>query len=65
MLILFNNDCINHYTTGVHDSLSDMMCAFVAGIIILVMIYRYYKKGKTNFFLRLCENFYNKNFKNS
>ena len=27
MLIFFKNDCINHYTQGVHDSNTDMLCA--------------------------------------
>ena len=58
MLILFNNDCINHYKTGVHDSMSDMICALIAGIIVLGLIHRYYKFGKNSFLLKLCENFY-------
>lgn len=62
MLILFNNDCINHYKTGVHDSMTDMLCALVAGILIVILINRYYKHEKKHFLLQLCENFYDQNF---
>lgn len=62
MLILFNNDCINHYKTGVHDSMTDMLCALVAGIIVIILIHRYHKCEKSNFLLRLCENFYEQNY---
>ena len=62
MLILFNNDCINHYKTGVHDSMTDMLCALVAGIIVIILIHRYHKYEKSNFLLRLCENFYEQTY---
>lgn len=62
MLILFNNDCINHYKTGVHDSMTDMLCALLAGIFIIFLINRYYKHKKKHFLLQLCENFYDQNF---
>lgn len=64
MLIFFNNDCINHFTTGVHDSITDMLCAFVGGLIILYFVYRYYEKGKQGFFIELHQNFYELNNKN-
>ena len=62
MLILFNNDCINHYKTGVHDSMTDMLCALVAGIIIIFMIKRSYQQKKKYFLLQLCDDFYDQNF---
>lgn len=34
MLIFFKNDCINHYTQGVHDSITDMLCATLSLIHI-------------------------------
>lgn len=61
MLIFFQNDCINHYSTGVHDSITDMLCAFVAGLLITVMIMRCYKKNKSNFLINLCDTFYIRN----
>lgn len=58
MLIFFNNDCINHYTQGVHDSITDMLCAFVGGVLITGMVMHAYKKNKGNFVINLCEKFY-------
>lgn len=66
MLVFFNNDCIHHFDTGVYDSMTDMMCAFVAGLIMTFWIVRYYKSGKKNFFIHVYESFYDKNIeKNS
>ena len=62
MLVLFNNDCINHYTTGVHDSMTDMICALIAGLIVLYAVNRYYKHKKNNCLVNVCINFYDKNF---
>lgn len=61
MLIFFNNDCIHHYSSGVHDSLTDMMCAFVAGLLITIMIIRYYRNGKSNFLISMYEEMYDLN----
>lgn len=62
MLIFFNNDCINHYTTGVHDSITDMLCAFTAGLLITVIMIRQHKSGKPNFITRLIDHFFELNF---
>lgn len=61
MLIFFNNDCINHYSQGVHDSMTDMLCATVAGLLISFLIHRYHKTGKSNFFVNVYEKFYERN----
>lgn len=61
MLIFFNNDCINHYKQGVHDSMTDMLCATVAGLLLTICIVRYMKRGKSNFFINLYEKFYVRN----
>lgn len=61
MLIFFDNDAINHYTQGVHDTMTDMLCAFVGGIIITALVIRYYQSGKGNFITNLCEKFYTLN----
>lgn len=61
MLIFFNNDCINHYTQGVHDSITDMMCATLAGILLTLLIVRYLNNGKGNFFTNVYEKFYERN----
>ncbi|MDD7281855.1 DUF2238 domain-containing protein [Floccifex sp.] len=58
MLVFFNNDCIRNKATGVYDSMTDMMCAFVGGIIMTVFLVRYIKNNKQNFFIRIYEKFY-------
>lgn len=59
MLVFFNNDAINHYTQGVHDSMSDMLCATLAGLILTVWII----KSKSNFFMNTANKFYSLNVK--
>lgn len=61
MLIFFNNDCINHYTQGVHDSITDMLSAFIGGILITMFVIQRYKKGTPNFFTNIPERFYELN----
>lgn len=61
-LIFLNNDAINHYTSGVHDSMTDMLVAFVGGMIITCFILSYYKNNKKNFWIKLNEHFYDINF---
>ncbi len=61
MLIFFNYDCINHYASGIHDSLTDMLCAFVGGIIIAFGIYFSYHKHKPNFLTKIYEELYDVN----
>lgn len=61
MLIFFNNDCINHNTQGVHDAMTDMLCATIAGFLFTLLIIRYMKNGKSNFFINIYEKFYQRN----
>lgn len=60
-LIFLNNDAINHYTTGVHDTITDMITACIGGFIVTYKIMRYYKTDKTNFWIRLNSSFYELN----
>lgn len=59
MLVFFNNDAINHYTQGVHDSMTDMICATLAGLILTIWI----MKHKSNFFMDTANKFYTLNVK--
>lgn len=61
MLIFFDNDGINHYSQGVHDTITDMMCATVGGILLTMLIMRYHRSGKSNFFTNVYEKFYTRN----
>ena len=59
MLIFFNNDAINHYTQGVHDSMTDMLCATIAGLLLTIWI----MKNHSNFFMNTAQKFYELNIK--
>lgn len=59
MLIFFNNDAINHYTQGVHDSMTDMLCATIAGLLLTIWI----MKSRSNFFMNTAQKFYELNVK--
>lgn len=61
MLVAFQNDCIHHYDSGVHDSMTDMLCAFCAGLFVIGQLVRWLKNGKKGFFVNLCERFYLEN----
>lgn len=37
-LILFNYDASHHYTTGVHDTMQDMIISLIGGLIITYLI---------------------------
>lgn len=63
MLILFRNDCINHYTTGVHDAMTDCLCAFILGLFTTGMLVHRYRRKKPNIFTRFYESFYEQNTK--
>lgn len=65
MLIFFNNDAINHYTQGVHDSMTDMLVACIGGLLMTFIIARAHKKKKENFFTNIYQKFYILNIKNS
>lgn len=40
-LILFNYDASRHYTTGVHDTMQDMIFSFLAGLLMTWLIYKF------------------------
>ena len=61
-LIFLNNDAIRHYTTGVHDSITDMLMSFFAGICVTLEILHYYRTGKDNCIIRLNRKLYTLNF---
>lgn len=41
LLIFLNNDALHHYSTGVHDTMQDMLFSFIGGLIITYIIYKY------------------------
>lgn len=65
MLIFFNNDAINHYTQGVHDAMTDIICALVGGILMTLFMYRAHATKKENFFTNIYQKFYLLNIRKS
>lgn len=61
LLVFFQNDAIRQYTTGVSDSMTDMLCATVAGLSLTIYIYYMDKHNKQSFVTRIYERFYEKN----
>lgn len=63
MLVFFNNDAINHYTSGVHDTITDMLVCVLGGLIVTAFLIHAKHSGKDNFFTRLPQKFYTLNIK--
>lgn len=40
-LIFLNYDASHHYTTGVHDTMQDMIVSFIGGLIMSYFIYKF------------------------
>lgn len=63
MLVFFNNDAIRHYTTGVHDSITDMLVAVLGGLVLCFYLLKYDQSSKDHFFVSLERNIYEMNKK--
>lgn len=62
-LVLFDYDGIRHYTSGVHDSMTDIIVCIIGGIITTYFIYRFYTTQKDNLFVNINRKFYQINIK--
>lgn len=62
-LVLFDYDGIRHYTTGVHDSMTDIIVCIIGGIFASILIYHRYQSGKENMLTRIYDSFYQVNKK--
>ena len=51
-LIFLNNDAIHHYSSGVYDSMQDMLVAYIGGIIVSIFIYFDFKNKKKSIFYK-------------
>lgn len=60
-LIFLNNDAIHHYSSGVHDTMTDMLVALCGGIVITFGVFRSYKTNKENLFTQLSGKFTHNN----
>lgn len=62
-LVFFDYDGIRHYTTGVHDSMTDIFVCIIGGLVTTYFIYRFYKTGKDNIFSNINKRFHMTNIK--
>lgn len=53
LLILFNYDAIRHYTSGVHDTMTDMIVCFIGGLLLSIYLIKYDQSDKKHFFVSL------------
>ncbi|MEG0592903.1 MAG: hypothetical protein RR512_06280 [Coprobacillus sp.] len=53
LLVFVNNDAIRHYTTGVHDSMTDILVCLIGGILLTLYLIRYDSSEKDHFFVSL------------
>ncbi|MDF9825005.1 hypothetical protein M2475_000989 [Breznakia sp. PF5-3] len=63
-LLVADYDAINHYTSGVHDSMGDIGVCIIGGVITTLFIVQRYRSGKPNFITNVYEKFYEHNIKN-
>lgn len=62
-LVFFNYDGIRHYTTGVNDSMTDILVCIIGGLLTTYFVYRYYRTEKDNIFSNINRKFYEMNKK--
>ncbi len=60
--LLFGNDPQNVLTTGVGDTMQDMLVCTLGSLFLVISILFYYCKGKTSFLMGAFEAFYQLNF---
>lgn len=65
LLVFFNYDAINHYTSGVHDTITDMLMAFTAGLLLTVYLIKYDQKEENHFFVSMERKMYAMNRRKS
>lgn len=53
LLIFVNNDAIRHYTTGVHDSMTDILVCLIGGLLLTIYLVKYDNDKKDHFFVAL------------
>ncbi len=53
LLVFINNDAINHYSQGVHDSMQDMLVAVLGCFVLTLYLMKYDQDNKPHFFVEL------------
>lgn len=60
---LLGNDCQNVLTTGVNDTMQDMIVCLVGALVFLIPLLLYYLKGRKGLLMGIFEEFFNRNLK--
>lgn len=60
--LIFHTDPQNVLTTGINDTMGDMIACLLGSLILCVSVYFYYRRGKKSFTMSVFESFYNENF---
>lgn len=53
LLVFFQYDAIKHFSTGVHDTITDMLVAVIGGLILSIYLIHYDQSEKNHFFVSL------------
>ena len=61
LLVFFQYDAIKHFSTGVHDTITDMLVAVIGGLILSIYLIHYDQSGKNHFFVSLERKIYKMN----
>lgn len=59
LYILFGIDAVNHLTSGVHDTMQDMIVCLIGGLLFTCSLLRGFHKGKNGYILNICTHFFN------
>lgn len=63
MDFIFHSDPQHALTTGVHDTMQDMIVCLIGSLFVLFSVWRYYHKGKAGPMMRIFLDFYELNLK--
>lgn len=63
LLVFFQYDAIKHFSTGVHDSITDMLVAVIGGMVLSMYLMRFDQSQKPHFFVSLERKIYSMNHK--
>lgn len=58
LFIVFKIDAVNTLTTGVNDTMQDMIVCTVGGLLFLLSARRYFRKGKGSFLINTYRQFF-------
>lgn len=58
LFVFFGVDAVNTLTTGVNDTMQDMLVCFLGGLVFSAILLAGWKRGRRGFLLRVCAHFF-------